>query len=905
MSSLLLKIVPLIAAFLLHYPSLGESNGTKEITDLSENKTLRQLSEEPDVQETADLYSSQLELKKAHLGYYFGYNDEVCVYIVLSPYVYKKFVFKETIDLEGFATPTIGLWGISEHTSLEVYLQKATYDTQEVEISTLSVQENGALYIESEDLHLEKVGLNFVPGLFHTLRSMDNEEDGYIASYDANGQISIQYDFPDNALIFDQEALDLTKLGYMYQQGKLFLDGKYGSITDQSLILDEDSIAMDKGMAFTLYQKAADMNYPPAMYNLATFYNEGIVVEEDKAMAVKWLTAAVNSGHTSSEELLGTLLYEGAQGVPKDQERAIDLWRSASQKGNAMAQYKLGTALFNLENPSLEAIQEGEFWLTAAAGRDVPEAFYDLYYINHIRSENDTNESYYAKLSMECLFQARYLGHTYASETIDALYKMILPQNTSQVESSERKSNEITISTSGSVYIAVKNVGEEDPFIFKNFAENESYTFERNGPVQVLFTEGSKLILEVGDEATLLRPKTNGKGKITLPLELEVETKVSDNEINTEKKDLSETIPSRENLIGHYFGSFTDTENDAGTNRSKKHFYIILMPHIYIQYEFNKEVTFEGFQNPIMGTWGIDSNKPWFIHLDNRELSSTYIFEDHLEILSNRNLRHIKSGAELKKTDENHVPGLFHTKRHIDGEGSTHFYERGKLYVKKAFSDGKEIYAKEGLDLHNMGVFFETGTSNRLGKNASSKTDETAEIDLETALSFYQSAAEKNYPPSMYNLAVFYEYGLGCEPDLKKAIKWYTAGAQTGHTGSLSKLAEIYLVGDEALQDNEKAVEYLLEAANNGDDRSQYYLGLCYFYDDYPLEKDSEKAEKWFRLSAAQGHSGAYYQLARVYVEKCGEEEQDSILAEEMMAYLYTAYDLGDSTAIEIIDGGE
>ena len=62
--------------------------------------------------------------------------------------------------------------------------------------------------------------------------------------------------------------------------------------TDQPIIHEDQEIPMDKGIAFDLYQKAADLNYPPAMFNLASFYHEGLVVEKNPEMAVKWLTAA-------------------------------------------------------------------------------------------------------------------------------------------------------------------------------------------------------------------------------------------------------------------------------------------------------------------------------------------------------------------------------------------------------------------------------------------------------------------------------------------------------------------------------------------------------------------------------------------------------------------------------------
>ena len=54
------------------------------------------------------------------------------------------------------------------------------------------------------------------------------------------------------------------------------------------------------------------------------------------------------------------------------------------------------------------------------------------------------------------------------------------------------------------------------------------------------------------------------------------------------------------------------------------------MPHIYISYSFKDLITFEEFQNPSMGTWGINKEKPWLINLDTRMPGSDLIFEEYL-----------------------------------------------------------------------------------------------------------------------------------------------------------------------------------------------------------------------------------------------------------------------------------
>ena len=67
----------------------------------------------------------------------------------------------------------------------------------------------------------------------------------------------------------------------------------------------------------------------------------------------------------------------------------------------------------------------------------------------------------------------------------------------------------------------------------------------------------------------------------------------------------------------------------------------------------------------------------------------------------------------------------------------------------------------------------------------------------------------------MFNLAAFYEFGMGCEPDIEEAAKWYTAAAQAD-TLLLYKLGKMYAFGKGGLPvDEDKGIELVLEAAKN------------------------------------------------------------------------------------------
>ena len=130
------------------------------------------------------------------------------------------------------------------------------------------------------------------------------------------------------------------------------------------------------------------------------------------------------------------------------------------------------------------------------------------------------------------------------------------------------------------------------------------------------------------------------------------------------------------------------------------------------------------------------------------------------------NLKVLLSQAPLTKVNENTVPMLFHTTRSALNHGHTKFSDNGRLIAYKSFSDNKEIYSEKGLELYNLGVFYETGTSKSYNDESLLALDVehiNTKTDLKEALYNYKLSAEMSYPPAMFNLAAFYEFGMGCE----------------------------------------------------------------------------------------------------------------------------------------------
>ena len=80
---------------------------------------------------------------------------------------------------------------------------------------------------------------------------------------------------------------------------------------------------------------------------------------------------AAQHGHPVAQSMLGTFYAEGGAGLPKDEKRAIELFRQSANQGDSFGQYLLGTSYLNAEPPNYQAAFK---WLSKSAGQGVADA---------------------------------------------------------------------------------------------------------------------------------------------------------------------------------------------------------------------------------------------------------------------------------------------------------------------------------------------------------------------------------------------------------------------------------------------------------------------------------------------------------------------------------------------------
>lgn len=93
--------------------------------------------------------------------------------------------------------------------------------------------------------------------------------------------------------------------------------------------------------AHTYFQRAVQLGYPPAAFNLGLCYESGIGTPQDFKLAAKYYELASKWGHATAMYNLGVFYVHGWGGVPVDCNRARELFVAAAELGQPNAQEAL------------------------------------------------------------------------------------------------------------------------------------------------------------------------------------------------------------------------------------------------------------------------------------------------------------------------------------------------------------------------------------------------------------------------------------------------------------------------------------------------------------------------------------------------------------------------------------
>lgn len=102
----------------------------------------------------------------------------------------------------------------------------------------------------------------------------------------------------------------------------------------------QPSGAADIAEAARLYEQAANLGLPAAMFAAARMYDQGRGVAKNQAAAAQWFQKAADAGHAGAMAALGTM-YEFGEGRPQDLAEALRQYRLSAEAGEAAGETSL------------------------------------------------------------------------------------------------------------------------------------------------------------------------------------------------------------------------------------------------------------------------------------------------------------------------------------------------------------------------------------------------------------------------------------------------------------------------------------------------------------------------------------------------------------------------------------
>ena len=162
------------------------------------------------------------------------------------------------------------------------------------------------------------------------------------------------------------------------------------------------------------------------------------------------------------------------------------------------------------------------------------------------------------------------------------------------------------------------------------------------------------------------------------------------------------------------------------------------------------------------------------------------------------------------------------------------------------------------------------------------------------AIECYRKSAEQGYVEAQEEISMCYATGYGVPRDDDKTVEWALKAAEQGNTSSMRRLSMCYEKGWGVPLNLIKGLEWLLKAAELGDDNAVYDLCNRYYGGDKSLEKYI-KTEEWLLKFALAGSSRAKFELARLYEYGNGTAQD----IEKAVKWMKKAADQGHSEAKE------
>lgn len=144
--------------------------------------------------------------------------------------------------------------------------------------------------------------------------------------------------------------------------------------------------------------------------------------------------------------------------------------------------------------------------------------------------------------------------------------------------------------------------------------------------------------------------------------------------------------------------------------------------------------------------------------------------------------------------------------------------------------------------------------------------------DYNSAICWYEKAANKGYAEAQFELGFLYYFNL---KDFIKAAHWFEMAAQQGYIYAQMYLGYMFCDGEGVEKNGEKGIAWLKKAAEQGNSTAQYGLGVIYMTGK-GIDPDYKLARYWMEKAADNGNEDAVQNLKDNAIEEV--EKLDKIL---------------------------
>ena len=144
-------------------------------------------------------------------------------------------------------------------------------------------------------------------------------------------------------------------------------------------------------VAYKAWLPLAELGYAKAQASLAWMYHTGNGVAKDLNKALELYRKAADQGHSIAQNNLG-VFYERGLNVPKSEKAAAEWYRKAAETGYSYAQYNLGT-LYAEGRGVKQDLEQAKYWLLIASRQGVNYATESLKKLEESPSPTPQQES--------------------------------------------------------------------------------------------------------------------------------------------------------------------------------------------------------------------------------------------------------------------------------------------------------------------------------------------------------------------------------------------------------------------------------------------------------------------------------------------------------------------------------